>query len=114
MKIAEIFFHFRLSILSETCVPSPQSNKNSSPSLRTSADVRKRPGSGIIPLVPREKTSRFTLLYYSSYSPFTRLSISLGSSLPRDIISDNAETITTITTMNAIELYGIIIENSFM
>lgn len=59
-----IFFHLRFSILSDTWVPSPQSNKNRSPSLRTRADVRKRPGSGIMPPVPNENTSKFTSKIY--------------------------------------------------
>ena len=65
MKMDEIFFHLMLSILSEICVPFPQSNKNNSPSLLTNAEVRNLPGRGIIPLVPSTNTSKFipSLLY---------------------------------------------------
>ena len=41
-KIASIFFHFRFNRFKLTCVPSPPSNKNKSPSRRNKTEVRWR------------------------------------------------------------------------
>lgn len=111
MNIAEIFFHFRFSILRETWVPSPQSNKNSSPSRRRRTDVRNLPGRGIIPLVPNENASRFTCLSYLSYSPFTRVLISFDFIEKSEINTVIAETNSITTMIAAIDFKGIDTEN---
>ena len=59
MKTAEIFFQRRFRRRRLIWVPSPQSNSSSSPSRRSSTEVRLRPGRGIMPPVPRMKTSMF-------------------------------------------------------
>src|SRR5208337_3414914 len=59
MKMLVIFSHRRFRRRRPICVPSPQSKRNSSPSLRTSTDVSPLPGSGIMPPVPSTNASRF-------------------------------------------------------
>ena len=59
MKMLVIFFQRRFSRRRPIWVPSPQSKRNSSPSRRTSTEVRPLPGRGIMPPVPSTKTSRF-------------------------------------------------------
>src|SRR5271157_2126938 len=59
MKMLVIFFHRRFRRRRPICVPSPQSKRNSSPSLRTRTEVNPLPGRGIMPPVPSTNASRF-------------------------------------------------------